>query len=194
MRPAVFLGTSTLALALAVAACGKTGASAAASAAADVDAGPAFSLTPPPGFSPVKPTPPLVAAWEAAQLKNGFTPTLNVLVEPRPPGSTSDAYHTWKQGLLFGLEKQYADVKLLAERELVAGPRRARLAIVLVQLPVPSGGQPMPLFAYGAMFDVGDQLYTVGALTGASLDAATTEVKPIGEAEILAALASFRAR
>ena len=59
-------------------------------------------------------------------------------------------------------------------------------------LPIPKSEVPMPLFAFGATYDVGDALWIVGGMSGARLDAMTQEVSPIDEAQIIESLKSFR--
>jgi hypothetical protein len=173
-------------LLLVVAACGK-------SSSRGADAGPGFELTPPAGFRPAKPPGTLAAAWDGPELDNGFVPTLNVNVEARPGGTPEESYVGWRDHLQKTLAKRYLTVKLLSERELRAAGATGRLVILVCQLDIP-GGQPMTIFVYAALFQADARQFTVGALTGASLDVASGEVQPIGEPQILAALATFKPR
>jgi hypothetical protein len=159
-----------------------------------------FRLVPPAGWRAVSATAPLAAAWEGPELKNGFTPTLNVLIQPRPAGDAEAVYTAWRDRLVENLGTQYSEVKILGERPIVSrnglgavggGDLRGRLVILLCKLPVPDK-VPMPLFAFGALYEVGDRMYVVGALTGAELDVATAEARPMGEDALVASLASFR--
>jgi hypothetical protein len=187
-----FARWSTLAALAAVAALAPLAGVGCGGNAPSVDAGPDFDLVPPPDWRRASATPPLAAAWETEMFRNGFTPTLNVMIQPRPKGTADEAYAAWRDGLLRGLAKQYQEVEVLKERPFEAGGRSGRLIIILCHLPIPGGGMPMPLFAYGAVFDARGRFYTVGALTGAELDAQTRQVTPIGEPALLASLASFR--
>ncbi len=153
----------------------------------------AFELSAPPGYREVAPGP-LAGAWEAAALSNGFQPTLNVTRRSRPAGTTDENYATWRDELLAVMRKQYGDVKVLAERPLAAGPLTGKLIILVCTLPIPGNPTPMPLFVYGTIFDPGDTLWVMGAITGAELDAKTGTVTALHEAEILNALSSFRLR
>jgi hypothetical protein len=157
----------------------------------------AFELTPPPGYHEVNATPPLLGAWEAPRLRNGFTPTLNVARQRLPAGTPDQVYATWRDELMGVLKKQFQEVKVLAERPFSAGEQNGRLIIVVGTLPVPGGKTPMPLFSYGVIFPAPakkDVLWVLGAMTSADLDAQTGNITPANEPEILSALASFRLR
>jgi hypothetical protein len=157
-----------------------------------------FELTPPPGYRPVTAPLPLLGAWEAPRLPNGFTPTLNVARQPLPAGTPDQIYATWRDELMAVLKKQFQEVKVLAERPLPAGERTGKLIIAVGTLPIPGGKTPMPLFSYGVIFPDADAkkgaLWVLGAMTSADLDVKTGDITPANEPEILKALASFRLR
>jgi hypothetical protein len=159
---------------------------------APVAPAPAFTMAVPPKYRPVRAEPPVEAAWETPALANGFVPTIRVVKAPRAAGDFAAAYATWKAGFVEGLQETYLKPQILSERR-VEGAVPGRLIIAVGQLDTSAGKKmPMPLFAFGAVYDGGDFLWVVAGMAAAKLDVATELISPIDEPEIVAAVSSFR--
>jgi hypothetical protein len=167
----------------------------AASAPAE-PAGPPFTMELPPLYAPVRAEPPIVAAWETPPMSNGFIPTIRVTREKRVSGSSAEAFAAWRQHFTASLAQTYKEPRVIAERAIEGAGVPAHLVIAVASLPVPGEDKrmPIPLFTFGAIYDVGDSLWVVAGVGSATLDVATAQIRPADEAAIVASITSFRPR
>ena len=154
----------------------------------DATAAIAFELVPPPGFTATATRPPIVGVWSGVESARGVVPTLRVTRRPLPYGTPEQRFVTWRDQLLAAQKRIHLDVKVLEERDLVAGPRTGKL-VVLVH-----GEASTPRFSFAAALQSDDALWELVALTDSETDAESGAVRAVGQAEILSALASFRVR
>jgi hypothetical protein len=160
------------------------------------EVGPPFTLEVPPGYRPVRAEPPMLGAWETPPLSNGFVPTIRVTREKRVAGDSAAAFTAWKAVFLEGMAKGYKGSKILNEKPIEGAPVPAHLVVATGVLPVTVDGKekPLPLYMFGAVYDVGDSLWVVAAVDSATLDVKSKNMTATHETALVASLSSFRPR